>query len=100
MTRFRTFVVLGFAASSAIAGATAILQEVSLPEGLGRQQIVDSCTRCHGVDIIVAQPRSSDEWSEVVGTMIGQGAVLTDDEYETVVTYLSKNLAPKENTPD
>jgi len=29
--------------------------------------------------------------------MIGQGAVLTDDEYNKVVTYLSTNLAPLKN---
>jgi hypothetical protein len=48
------------------------------------------------VDVIVAQPRSSEQWAEVVGVMIGHGAVLTNDEYSKIVDYLSANLAPKD----
>lgn len=99
MMRLPAVLVSGFAACAAIAGATAIAQEVVLPEAAGKQQIVDSCTRCHGVDVIVAQPRSPDEWVEVVSVMIGHGAALTDDEYDRVVAYLATNLAPDETAP-
>jgi len=83
-----------------LTAATAIAQSLVLPEAPGKQQIMDSCTRCHGLDIIVAQPRSPDEWSEVVSIMVGQGLALTDDEYDRVLTYLSTNLAPPETGPD
>lgn len=95
MTRFHAVLLLGLAGSGAIAGAAALAQGISLPEGPGKQQVMDACTRCHGVEVIVAQPRSPEEWEVVVSTMIGQGAVLTDDEYGKVVTYLSTNLAPQ-----
>lgn len=97
---FRAILVSIFAVSGAMAGATVISQGLSLPEAAGKQQIVDSCTRCHGVDVIVAQPRSSDEWAEVVSVMIGHGAALTDAEYDSVVSYLSSNLAPGETSPN
>jgi mono/diheme cytochrome c family protein len=100
MTRFRAVLVAVLAGSGALAGATALAQGISLPEGPGKQQIIDSCTRCHGVDVIVAQPRSPAEWEEAVSIMIGQGAVLTDDEYNKVVTYLSTNLAPQKPSPN
>lgn len=100
MPRLRTVLMCVCAGLAAIVGVSAIAQGVSLPEAPGRQQIMDSCTRCHGVDVIVAQPRSPDQWSEVVSIMIGQGAVLNDEEYERVVTYLSANLAPAKAAPD
>jgi cytochrome c5 len=74
------------------AAATASAKGTTLPEAQGKKQIMASCTRCHGIDIIVAQPRTPDEWVQVVNTMIGSGMTLTDDEYSTVVNYLSDNL--------
>ncbi|GGI91449.1 hypothetical protein GCM10007973_29670 [Polymorphobacter multimanifer] len=85
MTRSGILLVSVLAGTGAIAGVADIAQGVALPEAPGKQQILDSCTRCHGVDVIVAQPRSPDEWGEVVGTMIGQGAAFTDEAFETVM---------------
>lgn len=73
---------------------SAALAGIDLPEAPGRQQVIDSCTRCHGVEVITAQPRSPDEWMEVVSVMVGNGVKLTDAEYEQVVRYLSENVAP------
>ena len=66
--------------------------DVDLPDAPGKQQVIESCTQCHGVDVI-AQRRSPDEWLQVVSLMVGNGASLTDDQYKTVVSYLSTNLA-------
>jgi competence protein ComEA len=71
---------------------------MDLPEAPGKMQIVESCTQCHGVDVL-AQRRSPEEWSQVVSRMIGNGASLTDDQYKTVLTYLSTNLAHPEGAP-
>jgi len=76
------------------AAALASADGVALPEATGKQQIVRSCTGCHGIDMIMDQPRTSDEWSEVVSAMIGKGMTLTDDEYSKIVRYLSTNLTP------
>ena len=53
---------------------------------------MEACTQCHGVDLIMAQPHTHDEWSQVVSRMVGNGAALTDEQYQTVVAYLAKNL--------
>ncbi|MBB6229088.1 c-type cytochrome [Polymorphobacter multimanifer] len=95
MNRVRAVLVSVLAGTSVIAGATALAGAVDLPDGPGKQQVIDSCTRCHGMDVIVAQPRSSDEWAEVVSAMVGQGAVLTDEDFEKVVAYLSANVSPE-----
>lgn len=77
--------------------ATAVLAEaVTLPEAPGKADTLASCTACHGVDLIVAQRRSPDEWSQVVSRMVGNGASLSDEQYQSVLAYLTTNLA---NTP-
>ena len=96
MSRFGSALIFGFCAFSGVFAAAAVSQGIGLPEASGKEQVVTSGTRCHGVDGIVAQPRSSEEWAEVVSVMVGHGAALTDDEYSKIVAYLSTNLAPKE----
>jgi mono/diheme cytochrome c family protein len=98
MTSFRKLIV-AFSALGALATTAVIAEGVDLPEAPGKNQVKTSCTQCHGVDVIVAQRRTPDEWSQVVSQMVGNGAVLTDDQFQTVVTYLSTNLARPEATP-
>lgn len=49
------------------------------------------CAKCHPTDRIVAVRKSSDEWKETLDQMILKGAVLSDQDYETVLTYLVRN---------
>ena len=89
-------------AVATIGGLTAragVAQNPELPEAPGKAQTLTACTQCHGVDVLLAQKRTHDEWLEVVSRMVGNGASLTDQEYETVVSYLSKNLARSEGAP-
>ena len=96
MSRFGPGLIFGFCVFSGILSAVAVAHVISLPEAAGKEQVLSACTRCHGVDVIVAQPRSPEQWAEVVSVMIGHGAVLTDAEYSKIVDYLSTNLAPKD----
>lgn len=95
MSRFWPGLMFVFCIVSGLFATAAVSEGVGLPEAAGKQQVLNACTRCHGVEIIVAQPRSPDEWAEVVSIMVGHGAVLNDDEYGRIVAYLSTNLAPK-----
>jgi mono/diheme cytochrome c family protein len=63
-----------------------------LPPGDGQAVVQSACTACHGVDVIVSQRHTPDEWSDVVSQMVGNGASLTDDQFATVVKYLSTTL--------
>ena len=99
MSRFLPGWIFAVCALSGVFAAAAVSQAVSLPDADGKQQVVGACTRCHGVDVIVAQPRSPDEWAEVVSVMIGHGATLTDEEYDKILAYLAKNLARQEASP-
>jgi mono/diheme cytochrome c family protein len=99
MTSFRTMLIATAALLGTLAATAVIAEGPDLPEAPGKMQIMESCTQCHGVDVIVAQPRSSDEWSQVVGRMVGNGAALTDEQYQAVLAYLSTNLAPPADPP-
>jgi cytochrome c5 len=48
-----------------------------------------ACTSCHGIDLTTGQPRSRDEWTDVVSRMVGAGAQLNDDEYNILIEYLA-----------
>jgi competence protein ComEA len=89
----QSFGPLLIAGAFLLAGA-AIAQAIDLPPGPGRAQVLASCTRCHGVDVIAGQRRTPDEWQEVMSIMIGHGAQMTDEEYQTIVGYLATSLAP------
>ena len=65
-----------------------------LPEGQGKALVQSACTQCHGIDVIVSQPRSREDWTDVVSRMVGNGAQLSDEDYNQVVQYLSTYLGP------
>ena len=80
------------AISTLAIGASAPAQE--LPKGQGMALVQSACTQCHGIDVIVSQPRSREEWTEVVSRMVGNGAQLSDEDYNQVIQYLAINLGP------
>ena len=94
---FRVAVVAAALVSAMVSAAPAIAQE--LPPGDGRDVVQSVCTACHGIDVIVSQRRTPDEWKDVVSEMVGNGASLTDDQFAAVVKYLSTALAPQSSTP-
>jgi competence ComEA-like helix-hairpin-helix protein len=55
------------------------------------------CTQCHGVEGIVRSRMTKDRWTSTVDDMVSRGAKATDEEIETVITYLSTNFGRKVN---
>ncbi|MFC3443728.1 c-type cytochrome [Sphingobium rhizovicinum] len=94
MKSFQTALIVTAFALCGLAGTTVVAEEATLPDAPGKAQVMESCMQCHGADVILARPRSPDEWSQTVSQMIGYGATLTDDQYQTIVAYLSGNLTP------
>jgi cytochrome c5 len=89
----RLFRLATLAAISTLAAGVGA-QAQDLPEGQGKALVQSACTQCHGIDLIVAHPRSREDWTEVVSRMIGNGAELSDDDYNQVIQYLAINLGP------
>ena len=53
-----------------------------------------ACTSCHGIGLTTGQPRSRDEWTEVMSRMVGNGAQLSDEEYNILIEYLATQYGP------
>jgi competence ComEA-like helix-hairpin-helix protein len=49
------------------------------------------CTKCHTPDRVLSQRRTRTQWEEVLDKMTKLGASGTDEEWETVQTYLLKH---------
>ena len=63
-----------------------------LPDGPGKEVILNTCTQCHDLYRIKANRRSSEEWEETLNSMLNEGAQLNDEEFARVHQYLSKNF--------
>ena len=63
-----------------------------LPDAPGKEVVVKLCNACHGAEIVLGRPHSEDGWNAVVIDMVQRGAEGTDDEFDEVVKYLTKNI--------
>jgi mono/diheme cytochrome c family protein len=76
----------------------ASVQAQDLPEGAGKVLVTKVCTVCHEVTRITSKKRTRAEWNDTVDKMAARGAMATDEEFETIVTYLAMNFA-KDQAP-
>jgi len=70
-------------------------QQRELPDGPGKAVTLKVCSGCHGPLRVLGQAHSYEEWGEIVGKMVEEGAVGSDDEFNTVVDYLAAHF-PKQ----
>lgn len=63
-----------------------------LPEGPGKTAVMALCAKCHGLDQFTAARHTKAEWDVLIDKMTEEGLELSDQQYETVVGYLSKYL--------
>ncbi len=64
-------------------------QDIVLPDGKAKTLIQNTCTECHGLDMVVSSNMSPDEWKTTLDQMIKRGATLNKDEREVVIEYLT-----------
>ena len=69
-------------------GASAQAQD--LPDGAGKDLVMNVCTQCHEVTRITSKKKTKEEWNDTVDKMAARGAKASDEEFETIVTYLTK----------
>ena len=48
------------------------------------------CTQCHELTRITSKKRTKEEWNDTVDKMAARGAKASDEDFETIVTYLTK----------
>jgi competence ComEA-like helix-hairpin-helix protein len=81
--------ILFIAASCAV-----FAQDIVLPDGKAKAFVQSACTECHGLDQVVSNPMSSEQWRATVNKMIKKGANLPAEQIDAVVDYLSVYFAP------
>ena len=64
-----------------------------MPDGRGKDVVLNVCTMCHDLKRIRQGQRSPEEWMETLNSMLNEGAPLSDADYPVVLAYLSKNFA-------
>jgi hypothetical protein len=64
-----------------------------LPEGEGKNVLLNNCTICHNRDRIFAHAGVDREhWETTLLSMLNEGALLTDEEFGTLLNYLDRNF--------
>jgi len=63
-----------------------------VPEGPGKQILLNICTMCHDLGRIRLGRRSPEEWEETLISMLNEGAPLSDEAFPVIHAYLSKNF--------
>ncbi|MHC1785139.1 MAG: hypothetical protein AB9891_20725 [Anaerolineaceae bacterium] len=56
----------------------------------GKALASERCTACHSFSRIESASKTSDDWSKTVQRMVSKGAVLTADEQQAVINFLSE----------
>ena len=77
--------------------ATALLaapdqDKPQLPDAPGKATVQKVCSECHGAEIVLGHPHSEEGWNAIIIDMVQRGAQGTDDEFDEVVRYLTKNI--------
>ncbi|HEY2845673.1 MAG TPA: helix-hairpin-helix domain-containing protein [Bryobacteraceae bacterium] len=60
------------------------------PDGPGKSTFENTCGGCHGADIVVGQTGTREVWQDTVDSMRGRGALGSDDDFKSIVNYLTK----------
>ncbi|NUR52975.1 MAG: c-type cytochrome [Acidobacteria bacterium] len=76
------------------AQAPTTLPAQDTPEDLkARETFVRVCTRCHPADRVTAEGRSRSQWEATIVTMqTARGAAVTPEEFDVVLSYLTKHF--------
>jgi competence protein ComEA len=70
-----------------------------LPAGPGRDETIKVCGKCHAPEQAASLRQSRTGWEETLSKMVNMGAEGTDDEYEAILGYLTKNFGPEAAKP-
>ncbi|MEK6397412.1 MAG: helix-hairpin-helix domain-containing protein [Terriglobus sp.] len=81
---------LGNAVAAAGVGGQAAAVD-SMPAGPGKDITVATCTKCHSITNITGQHKDRDGWTATITKMVGYGATGTDDDFQAILDYVTKN---------
>lgn len=70
----------------------ASLEAQDLPDGAGKDLVMNVCTVCHDLMRITSKRKTKEEWNDIVDQMATKGAKASDEQFDTIVNYLAKNF--------
>jgi cytochrome c5 len=63
-----------------------------LPEGPGKDILLNTCTVCHDLGRVRIHTVSREEWEETLAAMLNEGAMLSDQDFPVLLNYLARNF--------
>lgn len=76
------------------AGGQAGVPQDPFPESGGKAALLKICSNCHAAEMVVQSLRTRQEWSDVLDQMAQFGAEGSDQEFEQILTYLTRHFSP------
>jgi hypothetical protein len=89
----------GTGKTTAGAGASKVNMEEIFPAGPGRDLVLNNCQNCHTFVPIVVLQMEEDAWTRSSVDHRPRVTGLTDEEFNTVYTYLKANFNPNRPVP-
>ena len=84
--------VWGVSTGSTVAAAPqAPPNHPEMPDGPGKDITIATCTKCHSITNITGQHKDKDGWTATITKMVGYGATGSDDDFEAILNYVTKN---------
>jgi competence protein ComEA len=96
LTYMRRFTSVSTLCFSLLLASTAF---ADIPPGPGHDETTKVCGKCHSAEQAASLRQSRSGWEETVSKMVNMGAEGSDDEFEAVLTYLTKNFGPETAKP-
>ena len=69
-----------------------VLNHGPVPDGPGKEILLNTCTMCHDLGRIKTARGSGEEWEETLNSMLNEGAPLSEQEFHVIHAYLSKHF--------
>ena len=66
-----------------------------MPEGPGKNIVLTICTMCHDLSRVRRNLATREDWEDKLGTMLNEGAPLSEQDFPIVLNYLAKNFKPQ-----
>jgi len=63
-----------------------------VPDGPGKEILLNTCTMCHDLKRIKLGRRSAEEWEETLGAMLNEGAPLSEEQFPIIHAYLTRHF--------
>ena len=73
--------------------------KADLPPGVGHDETVKVCGKCHSPEQAASMRQTRTGWEETISKMVNMGSEGTDEEYERVLDYLTKQFGPEAPKP-